>query len=151
MDGQIIILDSATPIGSGSVGARDNYQLLNNGTILNFSVDATAGGEIWFEFRGQTGSNSDNATINGLSITASGSPPQPSPAPKVTSITKSGTTVTVEFEGTDGTTYDLNKSTDLDFSVPDIKDTVTLSGTTTGTLEDTTATESAAFYRVEEQ
>jgi hypothetical protein len=66
-------------------------------------------------------------------------------------ITKSGTTVTVQFSGTDGQTYDLNISTDLDFSVPDIKNSVTLSGTTTGTLEDTTATENTAFYRVGEQ
>ena len=55
------------------------------------------------------------------------------------------------FEGTDGGTYDLNKSTNLDFTIPDIKDTTTLPGTTSGTLEDTSATEDKAFYRVKSQ
>lgn len=67
-DGEIIILDSATRIGTGSVGARDNYALLNNGTVLDFSVDATASGEIWFEFRSGSGNNGTGATINALSI-----------------------------------------------------------------------------------
>jgi hypothetical protein len=84
-----------------------------------------------------------------LDVVASG--PGETAPPEVISITKSESIVTVQFSGTDGKTYELNKSTDLDFSVPDIKDSVTLSGTTTGTLEDTSATESAAFYRVEEQ
>jgi hypothetical protein len=39
----------------------------------------------------------------------------------------------------------------LDFTTTNIKSTVTLSGPTTGTLQDTDATESAAFYRVEQQ
>ena len=70
---------------------------------------------------------------------------------KITSITRSGTTVTVGFEGSAGWSYSLNKSLNLDFTTTNIKSTVTLSGPTTGTLQDTDATESAAFYRVEQQ
>lgn len=67
---------------------------------------------------------------------------------KISSITKSGNIVTVAFEGVPGGSYDLNKSTTLDFSTADIRDSVTLSGTS-GTLEDTAATGEKAFYRVE--
>jgi alpha-L-arabinofuranosidase len=70
---------------------------------------------------------------------------------KITSITRTGTTVTVAFLGTAGTTYALNKSLNLNFTVPNIKSTLYLSGTTSGTLQDTSATEPAAFYRVEQQ
>jgi hypothetical protein len=70
---------------------------------------------------------------------------------KITSITRAGTTVTIAFVGTAGTSYALNKSLDLNFTVPNIKSTLYLSGTTSGTLQDTSATEPAAFYRVEQQ
>lgn len=83
-----------------------------------------------------------------VGITTSGG--SGTPAPKITSVTKSGSTVTVEFEGTDGETYDLNKSTTLDFSSLNSVDDVTLSGTT-GTLQDTGATEDEAYYRVEQR
>lgn len=63
-DGQIIILDSAIAIGNGAVGLRDNYTLADSGTVRNFSVDATVGGEIWFEFR----STASGSTLNALSI-----------------------------------------------------------------------------------
>lgn len=150
VDGQIIILDSNSPLGSSPLSGETNYTLLNDGTVLDFSTLSNASGEIFFEFRNSVLGNQGgiNATFNALSITPSDSPLSP---PKVTSITKSGSTVTVEFEGADGATYDLNKSTDLDFSTLDSKDSVTLSGTTTGTLQDTNATESSAFYRVEAQ
>ena len=74
----------------------------------------------------------------------------------ITSIVKSGTTVTVEFAGgTDGETYDLNKASSLDGTFPDnpdsTPDSTTLSGTTTGTLTDTGATEDADFYQVKQQ
>ena len=55
----------------------------------------------------------------------------------------------------DGETYDLNKATGLDGTFPDNPDSTpnvtTLSGTTTGTLIDTGATEDAAFYQVKQQ
>ena len=37
----------------------------------------------------------------------------------------------------------------LDFTTPNVRDSVTLSGSTSGTLEDTGVSEDAAFYRVE--
>ncbi|MCH7228097.1 hypothetical protein [Haloferula sp. A504] len=92
-----------------------------------------------------------NYTVTSVTLTVHDGPSASSDL-KVTSITRSGSTVTVEFTGgVDGQTYDLNKSTTLDFTTPDIKDTTTLSGATSGTLEDTTATEDKAFYRVEPQ
>jgi alpha-L-arabinofuranosidase len=69
----------------------------------------------------------------------------------ISSIVKSGTTVTVAFEGVAGLTYDLNKSVNLDFTTPSIKETITLSSTTSGTLKDTSAIEPAAFYRVQQR
>ncbi len=69
---------------------------------------------------------------------------------KITSLTRSGTTVTVGFEGSVGRSYSLNKTLDLDFTIPNIKSIVTLTGSTTGMLQDAEATESAAFYRVEQ-
>ncbi len=84
-----------------------------------------------------------------------GSGTTPAADPEITSIVKSGNTVTVEFTGTDGETYDLNKATGLDGTFPDNPDSTpnvtTLSGTTTGTLIDTGATEDAAFYQVKQQ
>ncbi len=59
--------------------------------------------------------------------------------------------VTIQFQGTDGETYDLNKSTALDFSTLDSQDSILLDGTDTGELQDTSATEDKAFYRVEQQ
>ncbi len=73
----------------------------------------------------------------------------PTAALKITSITKSGTMVNVGFEGIAGLTYQLNKSTNLNFTTPNIKSTLTLTGTAFGSLQDTNATEPAAFYRVE--
>jgi streptogramin lyase len=70
---------------------------------------------------------------------------------KITSISKSGNTVSVGFEGISGLSYQLNKSTTLNFSTPNIKAFTTLTGTSSGSLQDTTATEPAAFYRVEAQ
>lgn len=69
---------------------------------------------------------------------------------KVTSINKSGTTVTIGFQGMSGLSYRLNKSTTLDFTTPNIRST-TLTGSSLGSLQDTTSTEPAAFYRVETQ
>jgi streptogramin lyase len=77
--------------------------------------------------------------------------PPADPVLKITSISKSGNTVSVGFEGISGLSYQLNKSTDLNFSTPNIKAITTLSGTSLGNLQDTTATEPAAFYRVEAQ
>ena len=74
----------------------------------------------------------------------------PPAMPQVTSITKTGATVTVEFTGAEGVSYGLNKSLNLDFTTPNIVDTTAVSGGT-GTLEDTSATTDAAFYRVESQ
>lgn len=127
----------------------DSYTLLNDGTILDFSVISTDAGVIEFRFfENQNDTDgSSNAVWKAMSVVAAG----PSGGLKVTSITKSADTVTIEFEGVDGRTYNLNKSTDLGFGVLDSKDTVTLSGTTTGTLEDTTPSGDAAFYRVEEE
>ena len=73
----------------------------------------------------------------------------PTEALKITSITKSGNTVTVGFQGIAGISYQLNKSVDLNFTTPNIKSTITLTGTTLGSLQDTGATTPAAFYRVE--
>ncbi|WP_193212908.1 hypothetical protein [Luteolibacter marinus] len=78
-------------------------------------------------------------------------PPVPA-VPEIVAITRSGSTVTIDFTGgVDGGTYRLNKSTSLDFSTPDIKDSITLSGTTGGTLQDFTATGERAFYRIEQE
>ncbi len=74
----------------------------------------------------------------------------PPAALEITSITKTGNTVTIGFTGAEGASYGLNKSTNLDFTTPDIVDTTSVSGGS-GTLEDTGATEDAAFYRVESQ
>ncbi|MCH7228951.1 hypothetical protein [Haloferula sp. A504] len=74
-------------------------------------------------------------------------PPAP---PEVTSITKAGDTVTIDFTGAEGASYGLNKSANLDFTTPNIVDTAVVSGGT-GTLEDTAATDDASFYRVESQ
>ncbi len=84
-----------------------------------------------------------------------GSGTTPAADPEITSIVKSGNTVTMEFTGTDGETYDLNKATGLDGTFPDNPDSTpnvtTLSGPTSGTLIDTGATEDAAFYQVKQQ
>jgi hypothetical protein len=71
--------------------------------------------------------------------------------PEILSVTKVGDVFTVLFRGTDGETYDLNKSTTLDFSSLNSQDSILLDGTDTGELRDTNATEDAAFYRVEQQ
>jgi streptogramin lyase len=70
---------------------------------------------------------------------------------KITSISKSGNTVSVGFQGISGLSYQLNKSTDLNFTTSNIKAITTLTGTSLGSLQDTTANEPAAFYRVEAQ
>lgn len=122
------------------------------GSWATFTTDefTTAGGSLELEFIGLTGG--DKSTfIDDIRFNFVADASGPTGELKITSITKSGTTVTVEFEGEDGETYDLNKSTALDFTTPDIQDTITLSGTTTGTLEDSGATEDRAFYRVEQQ
>lgn len=69
----------------------------------------------------------------------------------ITSTTKVGNTVTVGFTGVDGGTYVLKKGLTLSDSFPTTCGTVTLTGTSTGTLQDTSATEPKAFYRVEKQ
>ena len=71
--------------------------------------------------------------------------------PEITSVTKVGDVVTVQFKGTEGETYDLNRSTTLDFSTLDSRDSILLDGTDAGELQDTDATQDAAFYRVEQQ
>jgi hypothetical protein len=70
VDGQIVILDSNSPLGTAAVTTQTAYTLLNNGTVLNFSAISNASGEIFFEFRrNDTSSTSGGATINALSIT----------------------------------------------------------------------------------
>jgi hypothetical protein len=69
----------------------------------------------------------------------------------ITSTTKVGNTVTVGFTGVDGGTYLLKKGLTLSDSFPTTCGTVTLTGTSTGTLQDSSATEPRAFYRVEKQ
>lgn len=122
------------------------------GSWATFTTDefTTAGGSLELEFIGLTGGDK-SSFIDDIRFNFVAEASTPTGELKITSITKSGTTVTVEFEGEDGESYDLNKSTALDFTTPDIQDSVTLSGTTTGTLEDTGATEDRAFYRVEQQ
>lgn len=75
----------------------------------------------------------------------------PPAGPVITSITKSGTTVTVVFTGVDGQGYVLKKSANLQDGFPVTCGSITLSGTTTGQLQDTSATANRAFYRVEDQ
>jgi hypothetical protein len=138
--------DGKITVTTGTTGSPF-YTLSNSGTVLNFSVTSNASGVIVFDFIRTTTTISLNATFNAMSIT-----PAPAPTPLVvTSVGKSSNTTTVNFKGTNGVTYVLNKSLDLDFSVPNVVDTVTLSGTDTGTLEDTSATEDKAFYRVQSQ
>lgn len=74
-DGEIIILDDATPLGAASAGTRPTYALLNDGTVADFSTTANASGEIYFEFRSGGGNNGTGATINALSMT--GAVPEP--------------------------------------------------------------------------
>ena len=132
-------LDEYYTVNGGSeVAFADNSAVVSLANLSSLSVGAGSSGNTGFAL--------DYLTVD---VVTAG--PGETAPPEVISITKSENTVTVQFSGTDGKTYGLNKSTDLDFSVPDIKNSVTLSGTTTGTLVDTTATESAAFYRVEEQ
>jgi hypothetical protein len=138
--------DGKITVTTGTTGSPF-YTLSNSGTVLNFSVTSNASGVIVFNFIRTTSTPVLNATFNAMSIT-----PAPAPTPLVvTSVGKSGNTATVNFKGADGATYVLNKSLNLDFSVPNVVDTVTLSGTDTGVLEDTNATEGKAFYRVERQ
>jgi hypothetical protein len=67
----------------------------------------------------------------------------------ITSITKAGNTTAIQFTGVDGKTYVLKKSLTLADGFPTTCDTITLTGTSTGTLQDASATETNAFYRVE--
>lgn len=78
-DGEIIILDSpANKLGGGAVGTQTTYTLLNDGTVLDFSLVSSATGEIFFEFRkGDDSVGGTSATINGLSMTQI---PEPSAA-----------------------------------------------------------------------
>lgn len=157
--------------GSGVEGpyGPNTIEVLLNGTPLLFSGNATltpavsastyttyttdefttSGGSLELKFSGLTAGDK-TSFIDDIRFNFVAEADAPAGELKITSITKSGSTVTVAFEGVDGKTYDLNKSTTLDFTTPDIKDTATLSGTA-GTLEDTTATEEKAFYRVEQQ
>jgi len=66
----------------------------------------------------------------------------------ITSITRVGNTVTVNFTGVNGGTYVLKKSVTLNDGFPTSCGTVTLSGTSNGSLQDTSAAGSKAFYRV---
>jgi hypothetical protein len=67
----------------------------------------------------------------------------------ITSLTKTGNTTAIQFAGVDGKTYVLKKSLTLADGFPTTCDTITLTGTSTGTLQDVNATEANAFYRVE--
>ncbi|MBT8037273.1 MAG: hypothetical protein KJO21_06980 [Verrucomicrobiae bacterium] len=71
-DGQIIILDAAeNKLGAAAVTTETTHTLLNDGTVLDFSVTSNASGEIFFEFRkADPGDTDGSATINGLSITS---------------------------------------------------------------------------------
>jgi hypothetical protein len=124
---------------------------VSGSTYTTYTTDefTTSGGSLELEFAGLTAGDK-TSFIDDIRFNFIAEGDAPAGELKITSITKSGSTVTVQFEGIDGETYDLNKSTTLDFTTPDIKGTTTLSGTT-GTLEDTTATEEKAFYRVEQQ
>jgi len=72
---------------------------------------------------------------------------------EVTSISRSGGIVAIEFRGVPGRTYSLNKSLNLDFSIPNSQDSVVLDVDGIGRLEDEEAEspDLNAFYRVEEQ
>jgi len=91
----------------------------------------------------------ESATIDRITLTTLVA--APASDPRITSVKKSGNTVTIKFTGADGATYDLNKSTTLDFSSLNSVGSIKLDGTNTGELEDPNATEEAAFYRIEEQ
>jgi hypothetical protein len=119
---------------SGSL-ATGTYATLAGSLVANTTIQGTQVGYV----------------VDRVTLTTVNGPPTPTDL-EVTSVTRSENTVTIEFAGgVEGQTYDLNKSTTLDFTRPDIKDTITLTGTTSGTLEDATATENKAFYRVQHQ
>jgi hypothetical protein len=125
---------------------EDQYFGDNNGTV------------IWTELAVTDGSG--DADGDGFSDQAehdAGTDPQdensfPATEPlAITSISKAGNTATVAFEGIDGGTYVLKKSLTLNDGFPVSCGTVTLSGTNNGLLQDTSATEPKAFYRVEKE
>ena len=68
----------------------------------------------------------------------------------ISSLVISGGTATLQFTGTDGQSYSLNKATDMSFSSSNIVDSVALSGSTNGVLQDASVSENEAFYRVEQ-
>jgi hypothetical protein len=124
---EFYILGSPTQTGNGTAGSIDEVGVFD--TALSQS-----------EISGYM--------TNGLEGTPSAADPE------ITSIEKSGNTVTVNFTGAENGTFDLNKAAGLDGTFPDNEDStpdsVTIVGTS-GTLTDSTATEDAAFYQVKQQ
>jgi hypothetical protein len=140
-------------IAIGGASAGETWQVVHEGGSVPgagptqvYDIPATS-----FMTLGSIG-GAGTVNIQAFTVEITFSPPSTGAGdpPVATAISRSGSTVTVLFSGTDGQSYGLNKSTTMDFSTPDIVDSVTLSGTT-GALEDTSATEGEAYYRVEEQ
>ena len=75
-------------------------------------------------------------------------------APAITNISRNGTVVSIQFQGRQGGTYTLKKSTSIDDkfinSSPAPGNIHTLTSGTIGILNDIQANEQDAFYRVEE-
>lgn len=66
--------DGLITILSGTSGSS-SYSLLNNGTVLDFTVTSTAGGEISFGFEKGEAGDSGGSTFNAFSVT--GDVPEP--------------------------------------------------------------------------
>ncbi|MBT8038211.1 MAG: InlB B-repeat-containing protein, partial [Verrucomicrobiae bacterium] len=137
-DGQIIILDAATPLGAGAVTTETTHTLLNDGTVLDFSVTSNASGEIFFEFRKANPADTDgSATINALSMTGTvyyeTTPPTLASADIVDD--QGGANVT----DNDVVTYTVTFSEDIDHTTVDAADfsNAGTSAITMGTITET--------------
>ena len=82
------------------------------------------------------GSDPTNASDTGAPVT-------------ITEIKKAGNVCTITFTGTMGKAYALKKSLTLLDGFPTEVGRITLTGTSAGAIQDTTAIEPEAFYRVE--
>lgn len=122
---------------TGNLNTSDfSYADVINDLGLFVSLQGDGGGTIELQ----------RATLRTISLPAGSSAP-----PEILSATKSGSVFIVQFMGVDGETYDLTKSSGLPFSTTSSPDSITLSGADTGVLQDTSATEGEAYYRVEQQ
>lgn len=150
---------SATTITGLGFGTTHTLTLVINGFGADASYDLSVAGQSHaglttfqngpiaslsgIQFQSNNNYNTSTVLIDNVSLTA-----EVPVEPRVTSITKTGNIVTVEFTGAEGRTYGLNKSPLLQFTPANIVDTTEVTGGT-GTLTDSNASESAAFYRVE--